>query len=139
MHVAYLLLALLLYPRGCESRAYSEAQAKQYHYMELAMASLGRGYTWRAYEAVTTDGYILTLFRIIADKHGDKIEGQGRHGPLLMQHGFTTDSISWFDVSDVSRAALPVQLFEEGFDVWLGNNRGTRHSRKHQWLDADIH
>ena len=32
---------------------------------------------------------------------------------------------------------LPVRLFQEGFDVWLGNNRGTRHSRKHVTYDAD--
>ena len=35
------------------------------------------------------------------------------------------------------RAALPVLLFQDGFDVWLGNNRGTRHSRRHKDLDAD--
>ena len=30
-----------------------------------------------------------------------------------------------------------MQLFKEGFDVWLGNNRGTRNSRKHTIYDAD--
>ena len=54
-----------------------------------------------------------------------------------MQHGFMTDSISWFHTSDDTRPALPVLLFQAGFDVWLGNNRGTRHSRKHLTLDAD--
>ena len=48
-----------------------------------------------------------------------------------------TDSISWFDMSDMNKPALPVRLFQEGFDVWLGNNRGTRLSRKHETLDAD--
>ena len=23
---------------------------------------------------------------------------------------------------------MPLQLFEQGFDIWLGNNRGTRYS-----------
>lgn len=42
-------------------------------------------------------------------------------------------------MSDPDLPALPVRLFQEGFDVWLGNNRGTRHSRKHEELDADLH
>ena len=86
---------------------------------------------------VTNDRYILTMFRITGDANGNKIEGQGSKGPLLMQHGFMTDSISWFHTSDDTRPALPVLLFQAGFDVWLGNNRGTRHSRKHLTLDAD--
>ena len=48
-----------------------------------------------------------------------------------------TDSISWFHLSTKERAALPVQLFQAGYDVWLGNNRGTRHSRKHTFIDPD--
>ena len=40
-------------------------------------------------------------------------------------------------MSDLNKPALPVRLFQEGFDVWLGNNRGTRLSRKHETLDAD--
>jgi len=32
---------------------------------------------------------------------------------------------------------LPVLLFQEGFDVWLGNNRGTMYSREHKHLDPD--
>lgn len=29
------------------------------------------------------------------------------------------------------------RLAEEGYDVWLGNNRGTKHTRRHIHLDAD--
>ena len=32
---------------------------------------------------------------------------------------------------------MPVRLFQEGFDVWLGNNRGTINARKHTYLDPD--
>ena len=43
--------------------------------MDFAMASVGRDYTWRAYEAVTNDGYVLTMFRIVGDENGSIIEG----------------------------------------------------------------
>ena len=39
------------------------------------MVLLGRDYTWQAYEVVTNDRYILTMFRITGDENGNKIEG----------------------------------------------------------------
>ena len=101
------------------------------------MAQYGLDYTWEAHEVKTNDGYLLTMFRIIGDETGASLPDQGSKGPLLIQHGFMTDSISWFDISDSTRPALPVRLFQEGFDVWLGNNRGTMNSRRHVDLDAD--
>ena len=31
---------------------------------------------------------------------------------------------------------LPIRLYNEGYDVWLGNMRGTQYSRKHETLDS---
>ena len=101
------------------------------------MTQYGLDYTWEAHKVTTDDGYILTLFRIIGDKTGLAVPNQSSKGPLLITHGFLTDSISWFNMSDAEKPALPVRLFQEGFDVWLGNNRGTMNSREHVRFDAD--
>jgi lysosomal acid lipase/cholesteryl ester hydrolase len=40
--------------------------------------------------------------------------------------------ITWFGGS----WALPLQMVDQGFDVWLGNNRGNR-SGRHQYLSPE--
>ena len=102
------------------------------------MQEYGDNYSWEAHETTTEDGYILTLFRLTGDNNGDRIDNQGSKGPLLLQHGFTSDAYKWFTTNtEENRQAMPIRLFHEGFDVWLGNNRGTDVSRAHVSLDAD--
>ena len=59
------------------------------------MEEVGGDFHWKSYKAITKDNYILTLFRIVGDADGERIDGQGSKGPLLLQHGFLTDSITW--------------------------------------------
>ena len=50
-------------------------------------------------------------------------------------HGMFIDMMSWvFNDPDVTPAFV---LAKEGYDVWLGNNRGTRHSDQHITLDNE--
>ena len=34
--------------------------------------------------------------------------------------------------------SLPIHLFEAGFDIWLGGNRGTKYQRGHETLDSTV-
>lgn len=52
-------------------------------------------------------------------------------------HGFSTDSITWWNRSDTSQVAVGVQLALEGYDVFFTNYRGTRYSRTNASLDAN--
>lgn len=49
---------------------------------------------------------------------------------------------SWFPGPEFG-TPMPIQLYEAGYDVWLGNNRGTTHSQGHQKLsmheDAELY
>ena len=56
---------------------------------------------------------------------------------MLLLHGFSKDAYTWFDHrrGDVSKPFLPTILFERGYDVWLGNYRGSRYSISHKDWD----
>ena len=52
--------------------------------------------------------------------------------PILVQHGVSASSEFWLRSGAKSPAFL---LVEAGFNVFLGNNRGSVNSRGHQTLD----
>eukprot|EP00831_Metopus_contortus_P014699 TRINITY_DN16094_c0_g1_i3.p1 TRINITY_DN16094_c0_g1~~TRINITY_DN16094_c0_g1_i3.p1 ORF type:complete len:262 (-),score=27.37 TRINITY_DN16094_c0_g1_i3:29-814(-) len=83
------------------------------------------GYNFETHKAVTKDGYLITLWRIpkkISEKRSS------RH-PVLLQHGVMDNAFSWLYKNMYKN--LPIMLVDLGYDVWLGNNRGTIHSLEH--------
>lgn len=89
---------------------------------------------YEAVEVTTADGYILNMFRFTGGPDGDPIPGHG--SPVLLVHGEAGDSTSWFN-GIVDAPQVPSTLFEQGWDVYLSNRRGTYASRTHETLDPD--
>ena len=78
---------------------------------------------------VTDDGYILGIWRLpgpLVQQHEE------RRPPVLLQHGLETDMMHW--VFNTPELAPALVLARAGYDVWLGNNRGTRWSDTHTKL-----
>jgi pimeloyl-ACP methyl ester carboxylesterase len=89
------------------------------------------GYNYDSDVVVTKDGYHLKMFRI---RSNDVVHR--KDAPVVfLQHGLFSSADCW--IGHTAELAPAFQFAKNGYDVWLGNNRGNKHSRHHDTLSPD--
>lgn len=90
------------------------------------------GYAGEVHETTTDDGYILTIDRIC----GKSTENKSIQKPVVLLMPCALGMSSHFVLA--GKRSLGFLLSDEGYDVWIGNARGSRYCKRHQTMNRKM-
>lgn len=91
---------------------------------DVSLAVKNAGYRGEFHKVKTEDGYILKVHRVLPKLHSV------HKGSAFLMHGLFRNSSDY--LASGAKIALAYYLADHGYDVWLGNARGTKYGNEHE-------
>lgn len=93
---------------------------------------MDKGYECETHEIQTEDGYIISVHRI---PRGVRDTRNKSRLPVLLMPALFSSSANFLLIG--ADKGLAFVLADHGYDVWIGNARGSTYGRRHANLDPD--
>lgn len=95
-----------------------------HHNDEVVNTVKSNGYRGEVHKVKTEDGYVLKIHRVLS------VSKPAYKGTAFLMHGLFRNSADFLATGP--NIALAYYLADNGFDVWLGNARGTKFCNEHE-------
>merc|ERR1719473_1671568 len=99
-------------------------------YIEGKTPPPGRSYHCECHNITSADGFVMQTARLLPQK------ANATKGVAFLMHGFIMTGMDWV-VQPQTSDSLPYMLSDAGFDVWIGNNRGSVFSVTNSKMDIN--
>jgi lysosomal acid lipase/cholesteryl ester hydrolase len=93
--------------------------------MSIAEIMAEHNILYESHNVTTEDGYINQMFRV----RNPKAQMGKKSAAILVMHGFL-DSTDTFCINGRNNS-IAFMLADAGYEVWLANTRGSKHSLGH--------
>ena len=122
--------------------AQTDAEKAAYPFMAAGMEEFG--YVWESHKVTTDDNWVLTLYRIYGYLEEDgvtvtipsELPENADKDPILAQHGAGGNGHGFAAATYNGEKNLFMRLVDRGYDVWVGNSRGSEYSNENTQDDT---
>ena len=127
------LVALAIFDKMVKADALNPDDPINYQVFANTISVYNLDYDWQSYPVTTGTGYQIVLFRVTK-----KVPAAVNKGPVLLVHGMFSSPEDFLARDDPLANPLPMQLADDGYDVWIGCTRAREYTSGHMTLDKTI-